>query len=106
MTPDNKTKPYRLPTEAEWEYAARAGKSENSYPWDDNGTASDKGCFYANFKPMKGNYLQDGNLITSRVGIYPPNEFGLYDLAGNESEWPSTAYTESVDQYTSDMNHD
>lgn len=106
MTPDRMVEPYRLPTEAEWEYAARAGKSENSYPWDDNGTASDKGCFYANFKPMKGNYLQDGNLITSRVGIYPPNEFGLYDMAGNVSEWTSTAYTESVDQYTSDMNPD
>ena len=106
MTPDRMVEPYRLPTEAEWEYAARAGKSENSYPWDDNGTASDKGCFYANFKPMKGNYLQDGNLITSRVGIYPPDQFGLYDMAGNVSEWTSTAYTESVDQYTSDMNPD
>ncbi|MCD7710944.1 MAG: SUMF1/EgtB/PvdO family nonheme iron enzyme [Porphyromonadaceae bacterium] len=105
MTVDRIVEPYRLPTEAEWEYAARAGKNENSYPWKDEGMA-DKGCFYANFKPMKGNYLQDGNLITSRVAIYPPNEFGLYDMAGNVSEWTSTAYTEAVDQFTSDMNPD
>lgn len=78
--------PYRLPTEAEWEYAARAGKSENMYPWDgDLPLTEDQGCFYANFKPQEGNFVQDGQLITSRVGTYAPNDFGLYDMAGNVS---------------------
>ena len=79
--------PYRLPTEAEWEYAARAGVNENKYPWEgDLPLTEEKGCFYANFKPQDGNYVQDGHLITSRVGTYSPNDFGLYDMAGNVSE--------------------
>lgn len=96
--------PYRLPTEAEWEFAARAGNSENSYPWEETAPMDERGCFYANFKPMEGDYIRDGHLITSRVGTYAPNDFGLYDMAGNVSEWTSTAYTESINKLTSDMN--
>lgn len=96
--------PYRLPTEAEWEFAARAGVNENMYPWEGDLPISGDGCFYANFKPNEGNYVKDGNLITSRVGTYEPNDFGLYDMAGNVSEWTSTAYTESIDRLTGDIN--
>lgn len=96
--------PYRLPTEAEWEFAARGGANKNMYPWEGDLPISGDGCFYANFKPNEGNYVKDGNLITSRVGTYEPNDFGLYDMAGNVSEWTSTAYTESIDRLTSDIN--
>ena len=96
--------PYRLPTEAEWEYAARAGNSESAYPWEETLPMDERGCFYANFKPMEGDFVRDGHVITSQVGTFKPNDFGLYDMAGNVSEWTSTAYTESIDRLTSDLN--
>lgn len=96
--------PFRLPTEAEWEYAARAGNSESPYPWEETLPYDERGCFYANFKPMDGDYVRDGHVITSPVGTYAPNDFGLYDMAGNVSEWTSTAFTESIDKITSDVN--
>lgn len=96
--------PFRLPTEAEWEYAARAGNSESAFPWEETLPMDERGCFYANFKPMEGDFVRDGHVITSQVGTFKPNDFGLYDMAGNVSEWTSTAYTESIDKLTSDLN--
>jgi formylglycine-generating enzyme required for sulfatase activity len=98
--------PFRLPTEGEWEYAARTGRNENKYPWSTDELQSAKGCFMGNFKPGNGNYTEDGHLITSRVGSFSPNEFGLYDMAGNVAEWTATVYSESGPNQMNDMNPD
>jgi gliding motility-associated lipoprotein GldK len=95
---------FRLPTETEWEWAARGGYNLNPYPWGGPYTRNERGCFLANFKPLRGNYIDDGGLRTVIVGHYPPNDFGLYDMAGNVSEWTISAYDPSAYNFTWDMN--
>jgi gliding motility-associated lipoprotein GldJ len=119
ITPD-----YRLPTEAEWEYAA-LGMSElrsynvhrgrKKYPWDGQYTRSGKrkwrGDQLANFKQGKGDYggiagwSDDGADITAKVKSYEPNAYGLYDMAGNVAEWVADVYRPLVDEEFNDFNY-
>lgn len=95
---------YRLPTESEWEYAARGGRHSAMYPWGGPYIRDHKGCFMANFKPMRGNYTEDGYMIACRVALFDPNDYGLFDMAGNVSEWTSTSYDQELNVFTHDMN--
>lgn len=115
---------YRLPTEAEWEYAALAlvgnrefniYKGQKKYPWSGQYTRSGKrqsrGDQLANFKQGKGDYggiagwSDDGADITNKVKSYNPNDFGLYDMAGNVAEWVQDVYRPVVDDEANDFNY-
>jgi len=115
---------YRLPTEAEWEFAA-LGMSEirsynvhrgrKKYPWSGQYTRSGKrvtrGDHNANFKQGDGDYggiagwSDDGADITAQVMSYDPNDYGLYDMAGNVAEWVADVYRPIVDDEMSDFNY-
>ena len=115
---------YRLPTEVEWEYAAAADvgnreyniyKGQKKYPWKGSYTRSGKrgirGDQLANFKQGKGDYggiagwSDDGADITGQVKSYQPNDFGLYDMAGNVAEWVQDVYRPIVDDEANDFNY-
>ncbi|HBL79941.1 MAG TPA: gliding motility lipoprotein GldK [Aequorivita sp.] len=95
---------FRLPSEAEWEYAARGGLEGATYPWGGPYTKNDRGCFMANFKPLRGDYAADQALYTVEAKSYEPNDFNLYNMAGNVSEWVASSYDPASYDYTSTMN--
>ncbi|CAM4143648.1 MULTISPECIES: gliding motility lipoprotein GldK [Flavobacterium] len=95
---------FRLPTEAEWEYAARGGLESGAFPWGGPYAKNDRGCFMANFKPNRGDYAADGALYTVEAKSYEPNNYNLYNMAGNVSEWTESAYDVTANEFVSTMN--
>ncbi|MFU8862035.1 MAG: formylglycine-generating enzyme family protein [Cyclonatronaceae bacterium] len=82
----------RLPTESEWEYAARSGESGRVYPWDGLDLQDASGRYRANFMQERGVYDRDGYALMAPVDSYHPNDFGLYQMAGNVTEWVQDSY--------------
>jgi gliding motility-associated lipoprotein GldK len=95
---------FRLPTEAEWEYASRGGRDMAKYPWGNPYLRNAKGCMLANFKPGRGNYYDDGFAYTARVESYFANDYGLYDMSGNVSEWVLDDFNEASVPTVWDLN--
>ena len=97
---------FRLPTESEWEYASRGGLQNDPYPWGGPYIRNSRGCFLANFKPLRGNYIDDGGFYTVKATSYWPNDYGLYCMSGNVAEWTSNAFDESAYNFQHDLNPD
>ena len=97
---------FRLPTESEWEYAARGGHDESPYPWGGPYMRNKKGCILANFKPGRGDYSDDGGLYTVKADAYFPNDYGLYCMAGNVAEWTRNSYNANAYSFEDDLNPD
>lgn len=95
---------FRLPSEAEWEYAARGGLQGATFPWGGPYAKNDRGCFMANFKPLRGDYAADQALYTVEAKSYDPNDFNLYNMAGNVSEWVQGSYDPGSYEYMSTIN--
>jgi gliding motility-associated lipoprotein GldK len=95
---------FRLPGEAEWEYAARGGLQGGDFPWGGPYTKNDRGCFLANFKPLRGDYAADQALYTVEADAYEPNDYNLFNMAGNVAEWVDSSYDAASYEYTSTMN--
>ena len=97
---------FRLPSEEQWEWAARGGRTQSPYPWGGPYVVNKKGCYLANFKPNRGNYSADGGLYTVRTDAYWPNDYGLYNMSGNVAEWTSSPYEINTYSNVSDMSPD